>query len=274
MKKILLAFDGVQFSTGAFEFARQLNNLQPVYLTGVFIPQLSYANLWNYTDGMTGPTYIPILEKEQPDTLEKNIKMFENLCKENSIQYKVHKDYFDFALPELKKETRFADLLIISSETFYNNFGKGSPNDYMKEALHHSECPVIIVPEKFQFPKVNILAYDGSESSVYAIKQFAYLFPELCKHETLLVYSSAKEDHDLPEKQQIEELTKQYFLDASLLKLDFDPKKNFGRWINENSSAILVSGSFGRSMFSEMFKRSFVSDVIAEHRLPVFIAHK
>ena len=69
MKKILLAFDGVQFSTGAFEFARQLNNLQPVYLTGVFIPQLSYANLWNYTDGMTGPTYIPILEKEQPDTL-------------------------------------------------------------------------------------------------------------------------------------------------------------------------------------------------------------
>jgi hypothetical protein len=274
MKKILLAFDGVQFSTGAFEFARQLNNLQPVYLTGVFIPQLSYANLWNYTDGMAGPTYIPILEKEQPDTLEKNIKMFENLCKENSIQYKVHKDYFDFALPELKKETRFADLLIISSETFYNNFGKGSPNDYMKEALHHSECPVIIVPEKFQFPKVNILAYDGSESSVYAIKQFAYLFPELCKHETLLVYSSAKDDHDLPEKQQIEELTKQHFLDASLLKLDFDPKKNFGRWINENSSAILVSGSFGRSMFSEMFKRSFVSDVIAEHRLPVFIAHK
>ena len=274
MKKILLAFGGSQFSTGAFEFARQLNNLQPVYLTGVFIPQLSYANLWNYTDGMAGPTYMPILEKEHPDTLEKNIKMFEDLCRDNSIQYKVHKDYFDFALPELKKETRFADLLIISNETFYNNFGKGSPNDYMKEALHHSECPVIIVPEKFQFPKVNILAYDGSESSVYAIKQFAYLFPELCKHETLLVFSSAKDDQDFPEKQQIEELTKQHFLDASLLKLDFDPRKNFSRWVNANSNAILVSGAFGRSMFSEMFHKSFVSDVITEHKLPVFIAHK
>ena len=153
-------------------------------------------------------------------------------------------------------------------------FGKGDPNDYMKEALHHSECPVIIVPEKFQFPKVNILAYDGSESSVYAIKQFTYLFPELCRHETLLVYSSAKNEHEVPEKQQIEELTKQHFLNVSLLKLDFDPKKNFGRWINENSNAILVSGSFGRSMVSEMFKKSFVTDVIAEHRLPVFIAHK
>ena len=41
-----------------------------------------------------------------------------------------------------------------------------------------------------------------------------------------------------------------------------------------DSNAILVSGSFGRSMFSEMFRKSFVSDVIAEHKLPVFIAHK
>lgn len=274
MKKILLAFDGSQFSTAAFEFARQLNALHPVFLAGVFIPQLSYANLWNYTDGMAGPPFMPVLTKEEPDALEKNIKSFENLCQQNSIQYKVHKDYFDFALPELKKETRFADLLIISSETFYNNAGKATPNDYMKEALHHSECPVIIVPEKFQFPKINILAYDGSDSSVYAIKQFFYLFPELCKHETLLVYSSAKDDEILPEKEQIEELTKLHFLDVSLVKLDFDPKKHFGRWINENSNAILVSGSFGRSMFSEMFKKSFVSDVIAEHRLPVFIAHK
>ena len=274
MKKILLAFDGVQFSSGAFEFARQLNALHPVYLTGVFIPQLSYANLWHYTNGMAGPTYIPMLNKEEPADLEKNIKRFESLCQDNSIQYKVHKDYFDFALPELRKETRFADLLIISSETFYNNAGKGSPNDYMKEALHHSECPVIIVPENFQFPQVNILAYDGSESSVYAIKQFLYLFPELCKHETLLVYSSEKDNDSLPEKEQIEELTKQHFSDVSILKLEFDPKKHFGKWINENSNAILVSGSFGRSMFSEMFRKSFVSDVIAEHRLPVFIAHK
>ena len=223
---------------------------------------------------MAGPVYIPVPDKEDPEALEENIRRFETLCRENSIEYKIHKDYFDFALPELKKETRFADLLIISSENFYNNVGKASPNDYMKEALHHSECPVIIVPEEFQFPKVNILAYDGSESSVYAIKQFAYLFPELCKHETLLVYSSAKDDHEVPEKEQIQELARQHFFKISLLKLDFDPKKHFGKWINENSNAILVSGSFGRSMFSEMFRKSFVSDVIAEHKLPVFIAHK
>ena len=40
MKKILLAFDGVQFSKSAFDFARQLNDLHPILLTGVFNPSV------------------------------------------------------------------------------------------------------------------------------------------------------------------------------------------------------------------------------------------
>ena len=40
MKKILLAFEGSHFSEGAFEFARKLNELSPVQLTGVFLPQI------------------------------------------------------------------------------------------------------------------------------------------------------------------------------------------------------------------------------------------
>lgn len=273
MKKILLAFDGVHFSEGAFDFARQLNSCHPILLTGVFIPQLSYANLWSYTGGMAGPSYVPLLEEDDSDTVEKNIKHFESLCSENKIAYKVHKDFFDFALPELKRETRFADLLIISSETFYKNIGN-DPSEYMKEAIHSAECPVIIVPEKFKFPKVNILAYDGSESSVYAIKQFAYLFPEFRGQETVLVYSSEKEAVDLPNKKQLEELTSQHFSDISFRKLDLNPKKYFSGWINENSNAILVTGSYGRSFFGQLFHKDFVNDVIAEHKLPVFIAHK
>lgn len=273
MKKILIAFDGIQFSEGAFEFARHLNDMHSILLTGVFIPQLSYANLWSYADSIAGAAYIPLLEEGDSETIQKNVQRFETLCKEHNIKYKVHKDFFDFALPELKKETRFADLLIISSETFYKNLSGGEPTEYMREALHNAECPVIIVPEKFAFPKVNILAYDGTDSSVYAIKQFAYLFPELCSQQTLLVYSSSKEDEKLPEEKQMEELIRQHFLDVSFLKLELNPKK-FGEWVNDNSNAILISGSFGRSSFSQMLRKSFVQDVIAEHTLPVFIAHK
>lgn len=269
MKRILLAFDGIHFSEGTFEFARQLNDLQPILLVGAFVPQLSYADLWSYADGVAGATYIPTLEEEDLKAVGENIERFEELCRENFINYKVHKDFYDFALPELKKETRFADLLIISSETFYQNIIDGDPTEYLKEALRHSECPVIVVPDHFQFPEANILAYDGSEESVYAIKQFAYLFPELNNQETLLVYSSAKEENTLPEEKQIEELVKQHFFDVTLFMLDLKPKEFFSTWVAERPASILVCGSFGRSMKSEIFHKSFSSRVIADHKIPL-----
>lgn len=273
MKKILIAFDGTQFSEGAFEFARNLNELQPILLVGAFIPQVSYANLWSYAGAMAGPSFVPLLEAEDTETVHRNIAHFEDLCRKNGIAYKVHKDFYDFALPELKRETRFADLLIISSEKFYENLAGEDPSEYMKDALHASECPVIVVPEHFDFPSRNILAYDGSDSSVFAIKQFAYLFPELKTNESMLVYSNDKEAK-LPYEGYIEELASQHYRDLSIMKLDTQPKKEFHKWICENTNAILVCGSYGRSFFSQIMRKSFVSEIIAEHKLPVFITHK
>src|SRR6185503_2084598 len=121
MKKILLAFDGSNFSEGAFEFVRRLNELQPILLTGLFVPQVDYANLWSYAAaaGAGSGVYVPLLEDEEAEEIVKNIQRFESLCQKNDIRYRVHKEFFNFALPELKKETRFADLMILGGELFY-----------------------------------------------------------------------------------------------------------------------------------------------------------
>ena len=169
MKKILLIFDGIHFSEGAFEFTRLLNEGQPVLLTGVFLPQADYASFLNYGDAISAPLYIPVMEVNE-EIINKNISRFKALCQKHGIEYRVHEDYLDVALPELKRETRFADLLIIGSETFYNYTGIREPNEYMQDTLHGAECPVLVIPEKFRYPVNNILCYDGSESSVYAIK--------------------------------------------------------------------------------------------------------
>ena len=274
MKKILLAFDGSRFSEGAFELARWLNNLQPVFLTGVFIPQISYANLWSYSSAMAGAPFIPIMEKESEDHIQENIKRFQSLCQLHNINYSIHKDFYNFALPELKRETRFADLLIISSEAFYKNITGEDNSDYMKDALHTAECPVIVVPEKYAFPQKNILSYDGSESSVFAIKQFAYLFPELCKNKSYLLFINAEKGTTIPDEKYITELVQQHFSDISIQKLDMHPKEFYSKWVSENTDTLLVSGSFSRSVFSQLFRKSFAAKIIAEHALPVFIAHK
>lgn len=275
MKKIILAFDGDHFSEGALEFARQLNEKSPILLTGVFLPQVDYANLWSYSGGsMSGAAFVPLVEDADAITVKVNIKRFESFCKNYGIRFTIHKDYFDLAIPQLKKETRYADLLIVSSEVFYEQAGTQTPNDYLKEVLHDVECPVIVLPEKFDFPGTNILTYDGSASSVYAIRQFAYLFPELVKNNTTLVYANEKDPEYLPGERDIKELVTQHFPNTSWFRLEANPKKYFTDWLEQNKGAILVCGAFSRSGISMLFRKSFITDVIADHRIPVFIAHK
>lgn len=274
MKKVILAFEGTHFSDGAFEFANTLNRKEKILLTGIFLPQVILSNLWSYADSTAGPLMVPLMEDENAEVIQNNVKKFQQLCTQNNIDYCVHKDFFDFALPALKKETRFADLLILGSESFYKNIGSGQPNEYLKEAIHGAECPVILVPEKYAFPAANILAYDGSESSVFAIKQFAYLLPEFAQNPTLLVSVSGDKDQPIQDKSNIEELALRHFPDFSTTNLDIDSKEYFASWISEKKNSILVSGSFGRSSFAIMFRKSFSADVIAAHQVPVFITHK
>jgi hypothetical protein len=132
----------------------------------------------------------------------------------------------------------------------------------------------LIVPEHFQFPEKNILAYDGTDSSVYAIKQFAYLFPEFTANKTVLIYARDNDQIAFPDEQNIEELVSRHFSDLTFFKLGIDPKKYFALWLSERKDSILVSGAYSRSSFSMLFKRSFVSEVIREHKIPVFIANK
>ena len=269
MKKVILVFEGTSFSEGAFNFARNLNALKRILLTGVFLPQAQLADLWSYADGISGP-FIPTLESNEAILVQKNIERFEGLCTANNIQFAVHRDFFDFALTDLKKESRFADLLILGSEVFYAH---SDATRYLHDALNDIACPVLLVPEQSELPESIILAYDGSNNSIFAIKQFAYLLPELNNKRTLLVYANNDTDKDLPDKQLIEELALRHFADLTLYKLNLNPKKYFGDWLLERKSAMLVCGSHGRSGLSKLFKRSFIKDIINNHKIPVFIAH-
>jgi nucleotide-binding universal stress UspA family protein len=271
MKKVLIVFDGTHFASGSLNFASGLNRLQPILLTGVFLPQTDLSRLWSYASG-EGSLFVPMMETVDAEVIQRNIETFSKLCVQNNIEFRVHKDVMDFAIPELIKETRFADLLVIGSQTFYADFGSPEQNDYLREAISQAECPVILVPEKAELPSSIVLAYDGSKSSVYAIKQFAYLFPELCSRPVLLVYASGKNEN-LPDLTYVEELATRHFPDLSFLKLDMIPRKYFSTWMSEKRGAMLVTGAFGRSGFSQLFKSSFASEVIGEHLLPVFVAH-
>ena len=53
-----------------------------------------------------------------------------------------------------------------------------------------------------------------------------------------------------------------------------DNKKHFVDWLAEQPNSFIVMGAFSRSMFSELFKKSFAKDIIREIKMPLFISHK
>lgn len=273
MKKILLAFDGSHFAKGAFEFACRLNEIQPIFLTGAFLPQVDLSSSWSYAPG-GGDTFIPTLEGYTAELIERNVKTFEQECIRRNIEYRVHKHPCDEAMSELKKETRFTDLLLLDSGEFYEEISLESPNEYLRMAVHNTECPVMLVPEKSAFPESIVLAYDGSENAAFAIKSFCYLFPEFSGKKTILVYATSKQKAAVPELPYIEELVARHFTDLTIHTLEAMPEKYFDTWLADIKNPMLVCGSFARSELSQLFKKSFVAEILNEHVIPVFIAHR
>lgn len=272
MKKVLLVFDGQHFSKGAFDFACRLNESHPILLTGLFLPSTDYTSMIVYYLGMENPIYAPFPDSET-EIINENIEKFKALCEKNHIEYRVHDGSEGSILNTIQKETRYSDLLLLSSELFYSNLGSYTQKEYIRDTTHNAECPVVLVPEQMHYPRSIVLAYDGSESSVFSIKQFAYLFPELTSMSTIMVYASEKK-REMPDFEYIKEFAARHFPTLSFVKPDTDPRQYFSSRMHGAGPTLLVSGAYGRSLMSEMFKKSFIQEIIKEHKLPVFVAHQ
>ena len=129
MKKIIIALDGEHFPLGAFEFAKYINQRSDILLAGVFLSPVDYGKILAFS-GVDGVTLLPewLMQNDDESLVSRNIILFKEACEKEGISYRVHKDNNLLALASLVEETRFADLLLVSSELFYRNVGNRQPN--------------------------------------------------------------------------------------------------------------------------------------------------
>lgn len=273
MKKILVVFDGSHFPTATLDFALKLNEASPILLTGIFLPSVDYAEAMSYYyyGAAVAPMYLTEYD-DDPVAIKKNIDRFETFCLDHHIRFRIHDTIKKKVVKELQSETRYADLLILSSAHFYENLGEMIQEEYLTDTLHKAECPILLLPGEFEMPQNIILAYDGSASSMFAIKQFVYLMSFFTDMETMIVYADDKDDN-IPFLDLIKEYAAHHFNKLGYYKLTAAPQKYFTTWLEDKGPSLLVSGSFGRSAFSELFHKNFLRNVIKEHNIPVFIAH-
>ncbi len=264
MKKILMVLHGSDFPEGSFNFISDLNGKSTVLLTALTIPQIVPIENWAAYSAATIGTL-------HDTSVETNIKLLHKKCLDNHISYTIQQGSTQPGLPQIVKETRFADLLIASDKTFYEEDGYTVAQS-LRYVLQNAECPVLVVPDNMRVPEQLMFAYDGSESSMFAIKQFSYLFPELKNLNAVLVHMS-KDGVDIPYKDHIERWLKGYFPRCSLVTVNYDAAQYFGAEANPYPT-LIVTGSFGRTPLSQWFHPSFADKLISEYKLLLFSDHK
>ncbi|GAB4092543.1 hypothetical protein [Flaviaesturariibacter terrae] len=274
MKKIVAALSEETFPENVFRFISDLQQEGPLQVTFVYVSEDPIITAWSVTGMPPDPMWFPVLEERDPQLLAQTRRQLVERCAAQHISYRIREQGDEGSVAQLKKESRFADLLVVGHDLFFGSPVGGMDWDHFARTVRELECPTIVLPDDYQFPKQNIIAYDGSSSSVFALKQFYTVLPELSTHPTYLVYRQGKKDEGIPDRNYIEELASPHFPDLVITELTGSDPDAFSNWVGQYASPLIICGALGRGALSRLFHKSFSYQHLADQRVPVFIAHK
>ncbi|HEV3225102.1 MAG TPA: universal stress protein [Puia sp.] len=272
MKKILFLCDGDNFPKGAFRFIEKIREDESVVVKGLFFSHIVVEQMAPVGFIPIAEPYVKLKEVEKILIL-KSQEQFSKECGRHGIKYQIHPYEGAWDLDLFVRESRFADLVVISEELFCLDALNVQPNYFMEETLRASECPVMVVPEKFREIERLAVAYDGGKEGMFALKQFVYLFPKYVDLPADFVHIKSAEDDEIPDRELLQEYTSAHFEALYTSKLHFEPKKYFSSWLENKKNVLLVTGSYSRSAFSNLIRQSFAGNVISSHICPIFISH-
>jgi len=282
MEKILLVMEGSKQNTYAIDFACYLAKLTDSRLIGVFLEGAS--------DG-SGPETVPVDKPEllhldgseiagctlvkEPgsDPVLQQVHRFREACLCREVPVRVHRDR-GVPLEEMILESRFSDLIVVDPETSFRRTEREFPGHFIQEVLPAAECPVVVSPYHFERMDEVIFAYDGSASSVFAIKQFTYLFPVFKNKKAVVVNVNKQERSAIDEQFKMKEWLSAHYQDVNFVILSGNASDELFGYLLQKKNAIVVLGAYGRGILSRFLKPSHASLLLRTINLPIFIAHR
>lgn len=277
MEKILLTMDSRDIDTNAIRFACYLTRLTRSRLTAVFLesPLLEKQVVIVQSQGKPVIESVEIAEvpenEEELNIKIENIQLFNDITRTEGIQAQIFQ-HKEAKAREVIAETRFTDVLVVDAATSFSGTLEDAPTRFVKEILKEAECLVIISPQHFNGIDNIVFCYDGSKSSVFAIKQFTYLFPELKDKRAKIIYMN-QELSFLEEDQVLVTGWLQYhYKDVEFLGLDENSTDAFFKYLKEKKNDFVVMGAYGHGLLASFFAKE-IDNMQRTTSLPIFVAH-
>ncbi len=270
MKKIISAFDALKLSDSTKDYSLYLAKELPAIITGIFVEDQTQHNADTLVRTIGETKKINASHKKDRKEV---IKAFETSCKEARINYAVFRDN-QAPIHELLHESIYADLLVINVNETFTQYPTVPPARSIRQLLAETQCPVFIAPEVYKPVNKIILLYDGSPSSVYAIKIFNYLFKNINQLE-IEVVSVKPNDDDLliSNGRLIREFMNRQYPQATYTMLNGKPEEAIPEYIaRQKDNAIVVMGGYQRSSVLRSFKVTLTDALMRNLKSPLFIA--
>lgn len=278
MKKFILAVDERIIQSEMLDLAIRITAENQAVLTGLFIVDTSIKDYYSMIGGeaFSYEYAYDVIKKELNQAEQKNIDLinkFVEICKKHKIQFKVHL-LKGLPLDELVEQSRYADLLMTGFKSFISAEYDQSHQELVKLVLEEAKCPVLLLPENAQKIGQVVFAYDGKDSSIVAIKEYAHVFAEKAQHKmhTVVTVSNPKEDAEIPAA--LVEYLRLQFPKLKTEILNGNAREELLYYAKQMPDCMLVMGSYGRSSLSRFFSKSAAEMVLQSGKVAVFITHE
>jgi Universal stress protein UspA and related nucleotide-binding proteins len=246
MKKIIILIPHTGIPHHLVGFAANFNKQESCHVIGLFLHEPKQP------------------QSEDRQALDHSIKTFQQACAAEGIPNST-RVISENHVNTLVDETAFADLMLCSDDI------RNLP--YSGNFVSSAYCPVLFVPNTGNFPREIIFTYDGSISSIHAMKQFNYLFP-WCKDHKVYLFSVVPIGVD---KIEYDALVKEWLFlhypNTEIVTAAGEVRSEIVEFVKTGRNNLVVMGAFGRSTLSRVLNESLSVYVINHTNAPVFIAH-
>ena len=277
MKKILVAIDATHLDKVLLENAIHLAKPSNALIVGVLLHDIRYLN-YVYGSAWDQPVidFPAVEEAENKDKskIKLVVKEFENICKEHGVHFKIHLDS-GVPLDTLIQETIYADFLLINSRLNFISPNTNELSQFVKDVMHDAKCPVIVASNPLNKIQQNILCYDGSYSSMKAIKMYTYNFPENTELPTTILFANENTGNHLIDQSNFKDWLSRRYTQFEIKVLHGIAEQEVYKFLKkEGANSMVIMGAYGRSALSRFLHQSVSNSIIEKLQLPIFISHE
>lgn len=271
MKKILIISNEFGFTQNVIRFAVEVARADGSLLHSIFMQPLHEEEELGYlfpndypltAQNLDGTSY----QQQDRRLIDANVQYFKDECTAAGVPFTVDPKW-QTTLRELIEQTYFADLIIMDADADAGPYR-------LKDLLSDAHCPLCLIPSRARPVERVVLCYDGSDSSLYALKLYSYLLPQWrTKPTTLLTVNSngvAGEG-----EADVQAWLFQHFPGAKRELVAGNTPRELVQYVAQNDQgAFVVLGSYGRGALSRLLHQSAADTLLQQTGASLFIAHQ